>query len=531
MKGFISTMLEFNFDKLLKNCSKCKNIIETDRKTLLNALYEPKEGGFISIVKTLSKNIPAEEVVRYFLRMEDITNIDFEKIKNNMETFPFYTCWHCDDTRQCNFSECIFYNLIQNCTTLAYKDGSKSKDEDYPAEKFPKLLQVYITQLSEAMVAPPQYIGTALLALFSALCSRFAYLKATPTWKIPLNGYYLIVGDVSTKKSPTINAVLELLNNHVATDDRIIANDSTIEALEQLLAKYKSILLYADEAGVMETLGGYTRTNQASTSKLLSLYTCKPYRVDRKGQKSVNIEAPKLSILAGIQPSILTKSQNLMRTGMLQRFIIAYAKRSNKYNGFSMQKVETEILQEMSNLVISLYEESQENNNVILRLSNEALKSLEFFQNEVLANEMDNTTNPALQDYYGKYKEHILKIAGIFHLIKKYTEDEKGNEISKETFDMALGVASYHENVSRELYEELDLDKPIDVEKGYKELMKKCQTNIFTPTYLNSGGIGGCDARKREYTNSFIDRLLEQNRCIELFNHGGKGRKFLLIRE
>ena len=236
-------MIEFNFDKLLKNCSKCKNITEIDRETLLNALYEPKEGGFISIIKTLSKNIPVEKVVKYFLRMEDITNIDVEKIKNNMEKFPFYTCRHCDDTIQCNFSECIFYNLIQDCTTLAYKDGSKSKDEDYPVENFPKLIQAYITQLSEAMVAPPQYIGTALLALFSTLCSRFACLEATPTWKIPLNGYYLIVGDVSTKKSPTINTVLEILNNKIEKDDRIIANDSTIEALEQLLAKYKSIYM------------------------------------------------------------------------------------------------------------------------------------------------------------------------------------------------------------------------------------------------------------------------------------------------
>lgn len=87
----------------------------------------------------------------------------------------------------------------------------------------------------------------------------------------------------------------------------------------------------------MDTLGGYTKTNQASTSKILSLYTCKPYRVDRKGQEPVFIEEPKLSILAGIQPGVLKQSHNLMRTGMLQRFIIAYAERSKDYCGFSLK--------------------------------------------------------------------------------------------------------------------------------------------------------------------------------------------------
>ena len=33
------------------------------------------------------------------------------------------------------------------------------------------------------------------------------------------------------------------------------------------------------------------------------------------------------------------------------------------------------------------------------------------------------------------------------------------------------------------------------------------------------------------YTEQFIHRLLEQHRRLEIFKHGGKGRKFIIIRE
>lgn len=519
-------MKKFNFNKLLGNCNKVYCYQNTKKETFIKNIYENNQY-ITQFLKTFCKeeNLTLKEALSYFIDITD-ENLDFNTIEENVNSVEYMTC--CDE---CCLSECIFKNIIETPFLLGYKETANNISSNaYPTDKFPELLKNYITQLAEAMVAPPQYVGTALLALLSALCSRFAYLQATPTWKIPLTGYYLIVGDVSTKKTPTISEVLSLLNGHISKDDRILANDSTIEALEQLLFKYKSILLHADESGTMDTLGGYTKTNQASTSKILSLYTCKPYRVDRKGQEPVFIEEPKLSILAGIQPGVLKQSHNLMRTGMLQRFIIAYAERSKDYCGFSLNNVNSEIKQDISNFIIALYEMGQEENKTKLTLSEGALKSLELLQEE-LYNDIDNSDNDALRDYYGKYKEHVLKIAGLFHIVKNFTENTKAREISKETFEMAMAVTDYYLGISKNLFNEISTDKPMDTEKGYKELLKKCKNGVFNPTFLNASGIGGCDSRKKGYTDSFIERLLEQNRCIELFHHGGKGRKFLLIKE
>ena len=523
-------MLKFDIKKLAANCQMVKVCLENkgnDEDFLEKEFYNPKNFDALNILKTLCElsNTPVEIMITYFINVRE-PNPDFNKIKDNME---LGACIGCNDA-DCPY-ECIFKNILDNPLTLAYKEKTTPiAFKNFPSEHFPAVLGSYINELAEAMVAPPQFIGTELLALLSALCSRFAYLQATPTWKIPLTGYYLVIGDVSTKKSPTMNAVLSLVNGHLRKDDRLIANDSTVEALEQLLLKHNSILLQADEAGIMETLGGYTKTNHASSSKLLSLYTCNPYRVDRKGQQPVFIQEPKLSILAGVQPSVLTQSRNLMTTGMLQRFIITFAERNKKYNGFSQKELSTELQNNMSNLIEELYERGQEGIVEKLTLSKEALQSLSFLQDE-LYTDIENTQSTSLQDYYGKYKEHVLKIAGLFHIVRMVTEGTQDTEITKETFEMAQEVSFYYCSISRDIFQNTTTEKPLDTEKGYRELLKKSQDGTFNPTFLNKCGIGGCDARKNGYTEQFIDRLLEQNRCIEIFNHGGKGRKFIIIKE
>lgn len=266
-------MLKFNFEKLSKNCPKYNAIKDAliNSETIKEHLYNPDKIVFSCFIKTCCKetDLSLTEIIMHFSKDENF-KIDLAKVNEKINSLEYLKCLF----PTCKREDCIFYNKIDNPFMLGYKETKITTNPNlYPIESFPPLLRNYIEQLSGAMVAPPQYIGTSLLALLSTLCSRFAYIQATPTWQIPLTGYYLIVGDVSTKKTPTISEVLSLINGHTAKEDRVFANDSTIEALEQLLSKHKSILLHADESGIMDTLGGYTKTNHASSSKLLSLYT------------------------------------------------------------------------------------------------------------------------------------------------------------------------------------------------------------------------------------------------------------------
>ena len=520
-------MLKFDFEKFQLNCPEWNFFVHWDAKNLMELLHSPKKRYLLNFVKSFidETGFTLEDIISHLTKNKEI-EIDINKIQENIKLCKGFNCQNC-----VNEEECIYKDKGINPFKLGYKETASSINAvEYPVDSFPPTLRDYIKQMSEAIVAPPQYIGTALLALLSTLCCRFSYIQATPTWKIPLTSYYLIIGDVSTKKTPSINMVLQLLDSQISKEDRILANDSTIEALEQLLLRHRSILLHADESGIMDTLGGYTRTNSASSSKILSLYTCKPYRVDRKGQEPIFIQEPKLSILAGVQPSVLMHSQNLMRTGMLQRFIIAYAERSRKYFGFSVSNINEKTKKDTLNFITNLYKCGQDEEIIELTISKGALYSLKLIQEE-LFKDINEAENDALRDYYGKYIEHLLKIAGLFQLVINSTGNKESREITLDTFNMAFNVADYYSCVSKNLFEGLNTSKAIDTDNAYKELLKKCKDRIFNPTFLHATGIGGCDARKKEYTESFIERLIQQNRCVEWFGHGSKGRKFVIIKE
>lgn len=521
-------MLNFDFEKLKQNCLKAYYISNWDSHYMLQATHEGSN--LPRFAKTLHEKTGTSiiDTVAYFsknLNKEDLQNFDCENFIKKIKNEQTITC-QADCQQNCRFKD-----FLEHPFSLGFKEVKPDIKEVYPTESFPEPLKSFIAQSAEAMAAPPQNIGTSLLAVSATLCSRFAEVQATPTWEISLLGYFLVVGDVSTKKSPSMKTVLSLIDSeYVLKDDRLITNDSTMEALAELLNKNKSILLHADESGTMETLGGYTKTKSASSSKLLSLYSGNPLVIDRKGEEPIVIKNPKLSILAGVQPNVLKSTASLMTTGMLQRFFISYAKRSKEYLGFSEKSVDLKVIEDMQNLVKDMYEYSSIDDDIeVLTLSKEALELFKDVQEDLYA-DMENTENPALQDYYGKYKEHILKIAGLFHLVRRFSGEIEGKEISAETFEMALKVSMYYFKVSSLIFNDMQEEKPIDTEEGYKELLKKSKDGKFTPTFLNKCGIGGCDARKPAYTEKFIDRLLEQNRCIEI-EPFGRGRLFLLIKE
>jgi len=219
-------MLKFNFEKLNKNCIRCRDYKEhlIDKEILSRVLYESKSLDVLRYIKSFCEETKTslQDVIFYFANDTDF-EIDIDKINERMQKIT--TKCSCKYDGFCPYKDgCSFYGNIDTPFILGYKETKTTINNNlYPIESFPPLLKTYIEQLSEAMVAPPQYIGTSLLALLSTLCSRFAYIQATPTWKIPLTGYYLIVGDVSTKKTPTISQVLNLINGHTANEQILSA--------------------------------------------------------------------------------------------------------------------------------------------------------------------------------------------------------------------------------------------------------------------------------------------------------------------
>jgi hypothetical protein len=161
--------------------------------------------------------------------------------------------------------------------------------------------------------------------------------------------WVMLVGDPSTKKTPTLNAALwpyqgaeakampayqttRDLWEKTPKDERgpepkppvYRLNDPTPEAAAALLQSWpRGSLLHADElAGWIASMDRYTNgKGGAGRAFWLQAYQGGLFRQDRIGRGTVFVENLSVSILGGIQPDKLRAMHDLTDDGLMQRFI------------------------------------------------------------------------------------------------------------------------------------------------------------------------------------------------------------------
>lgn len=463
--------------------------------------------------------------------LEDMNKKDEDFVKSDKNTSIY-----CGGSRYCN--HCIFKDSVRYPVELGFKDmqavANLSKIIDFPIDKLPKLLYDYVKQSSEALVAPPEFIGTALLSLLATFISRYNKVQPVPSWELPLNFWSIICGGVSTKKSVCFEQVHKLTKDLLYEEGeskRIMTNDTTIEALFELLAKNKSIMWFGDELGSI-VCGAYKKGAgaEADRAKLLSLWTCQSVCIDRKGANPIEIEEPILTISAGVQPEVL-KSKRIgndliSASGYLQRFVFAICHDDDgTYFGTSKNVISDDIVKQMKDLFQTLLNKGFTKDNFdIINFDKEAQKIFDEFEYE-LKDDLKNLENPALKSYYTKFLGHTAKIAGILHVVRMVTENIDNNFINKDTMDMAITIGRYYLNTGKEIFSENT--QKIDTTKAYLYLVNKCTSGWFFGSYLNKNNVAGAKQTEPEIAEKIINTLIEQNRIVKLPTP--KGAKYAIL--
>ena len=442
----------------------------------------------------------------------------------------------CGGSRYCN--HCVFKDSVRNPVELGFKDvqavANLSKITDFPVDKLPKLLSDYVKQASEALVAPPEFIGTALLSLLATFISRYNKVQPVPSWELPLNFWSIICGGVSTKKSVCFEQVHKLTKNLLYEEGeskRIMTNDTTIEALFELLSKNKSIMWFGDELGSI-VCGAYKKGAgaEADRAKLLSLWTCQSVCVDRKGASPIEIEEPILTISAGVQPEVLKSkrigSDLISASGYLQRFVFAICNDDDgTYFGTSKKAISEDIIMKMKYLFQTLLNKGFSKDNFdIITFDKEAQQLFDEFEYE-LKEDLKNIESSALKSYYTKFLGHTAKIAGILHLVRTVTENIDSNTINKDTLDMAITIGRYYLNTGKEIFSETA--QKVDITKAYLYLVNKCTCGWFFGSYLNKNNVAGAKQSQPEIAEEIINTLIEQNRIVKLPTP--KGTKYSIL--
>lgn len=229
----------------------------------------------------------------------------------------------------------------------------------FPIEIFPGPIQSYILECKETLDSSVDYMGCSMLWLVSVIVGNSIQIEVKKGWNETATIWLAVVGKAGLGKTPSIHNIIkpllsannkeiknyikqsekyEYYNNLTAkekkdheeiqkpTKSQFIANDITIEALVELHQENpNSVGVFKDElAGWFKDMNKYREGSDLEF--WLSTWSGKAISLNRKTAKSAFVDKPLVSVLGGIQPSILNSfyTEDNKDNGFMDRMLLSY---------------------------------------------------------------------------------------------------------------------------------------------------------------------------------------------------------------
>lgn len=256
-------------------------------------------------------------------------------------------------------------------TRLIHKKIEKSEPEKretpiinkddlvFPIEIFPAPIQSYILECKETLDSSIDYMGCSMLWLISVIVGNSIQIEVKKGWTETATIWLAVVGKAGLGKTPSIHNIIKPLlmannkeiKNYIKqsekfeyydklsakekkdheeiqrpTKSQFIANDITIEALVELHQENpNSVGVFKDElAGWFKDMNKYR--DGSDLEFWLSTWSGKAISLNRKTAKSAFVDKPLVSVLGGIQPSILNSfyTDDNKDNGFMDRMLLSY---------------------------------------------------------------------------------------------------------------------------------------------------------------------------------------------------------------
>lgn len=234
----------------------------------------------------------------------------------------------------------------------------------FPVHILPPSLRGLIESGSRAMAVPFEFIALPTLVLAGAVIGNAWEIELKGGWREGPNLYAAIVGDPGAKKTPSLKLALRgvhAIQSRLASEYRaskadfdeeyalwekapksargeaprapkfkhLWTSDSTTEALAEMLAEAKGLVLFRDElVGWVKSMDAYRSGGKgADRQHYLSMWSRSPIKIDRKSRPDpIVVDRPCLSVIGGIQPDVLPDlvEKASRDDGFLDRLLFAY---------------------------------------------------------------------------------------------------------------------------------------------------------------------------------------------------------------
>lgn len=362
----------------------------------------------------------------------------------------------------------------------------------FPVSIFPESLANYIKNVAEAMVCPPDFVGTLLLATLSSAIGTARVVKVKDGWHEPPVLYAAIVAPPSSKKSPVFKEVLRpvkekqrvLFSHYQAEKDkyqqeldvwegadtkqrgpkpekpippRNYLSDFTFEALAKLLSNNpKGLLLGLDElAAWVNSMDQYRSSKGADKDHWLSLWSCGMITVDRASKdEPIIILQPFVTVVGGIQPDRLKVFKSKEHDGFIDRILFAFPE--EVANQWTDETVSESLRNHYSNLYNQLYtlepQCTPEGGTIPVALPFSIAGRKAFIlvvnQNNI---DIQLTANPFLKSAFSKLEAYFFRFA----LILQLCGNPGSHQIEEDAVQGALLLLEYFKGQVRKVYAQI----------------------------------------------------------------------------
>ena len=404
---------------------------------------------------------------------------------------------------------------------------------EFPIDCLPLTVKNYVLAVAEATQTPVDMAGVAALAVMAACVQGKFEVEGKLDWVEPINLYAIIVANPAERKSAIISLLTAYINQYEkewnesreaeiernkvekrslekAVDRltdmfaksgdlkdfselmqmrdkltnfkelhpiRLLADDTTPEALISLMANNNGkISVISSEGGIFEILKG-RYSQSVNIDVFLKAHSGDVIKIDRKGREHESIENPCLTVLLSIQPQVLDglmANDTFRGRGLTARFLYCIPKSKMGSRKHDTQPIPEKYTQAYKKLCYDLLAMSNNDSPELLHLSKEAALLSADFANKLeprLINEFENIT-----DFAGKLHGAILRIAGILHLISKYSNNQS---ISADTLRNAIKIGKYFLKHAMIAYQLMGADKQLqDAKHILRQIKRNGETEI-----------------------------------------------------
>ena len=339
---------------------------------------------------------------------------------------------------------------------------STLKSHSFPFERLPRYFREIAQEYSEAFNVEPEYTTSTILSIFSAMVGNALWVAPKADWRVSPFLWLAIVQESGGGKSPLLRELMRPLKElqkkywniyeeelkewkRLPDEEKrgkeapklkhVYAEDFTTEALAEIFAQdSRGILVRRDElAGLIGGLGQYKKRTGDDRQRLIELWDCEPWKVDRKG-KPLFIKRTGASIIGGIQPYILSKvfDRESFDSGLAPRFLWLVLPTHPRF--WTEKEISEQVRVRYNKLLKWAREIPDEGEIRTLILKQSAKELFKTFNNHI--EHLFMVLPYPLKTFLPKLKNYALKFALLHHLLKEAErfsfvyEEELGHRIA-----------------------------------------------------------------------------------------------------